>query len=178
MSDTQSYRDWREKKAQEEIDLHERLRAAVLTRQVEIYTDQRMLDFQGSPVHSAWDHVMPLMIAMVLALVVLLATGVAVGIVAMTVGALAHMLGIKHFIAWRIRARANEYVVQSAAHLNQLWTIGGLALYIPGGTEPPCIAPRGDWRRYVRRNLYDGSHPAPPEEEDDGEARDGEVLPP
>jgi hypothetical protein len=148
--------DWRARKAQEEAELHERVRAAVLTRQVEIYTDQRMLDFQGSPVHHAWDHLMPLMLLMLLALVVLLATGVAFGIVAMTLGALAHLLGIKHFVAWRIRRRAITYMLESAAHWNQLWKLGGVALYVPGGTEPPCLAPRGDWRKYVLRNLVEG----------------------
>lgn len=171
--------EWRAKKAQEEVDLHERVRAAVLTKQVEIYTDQRMLDFQGSPVHNAWDHLMPLMVLMLLALAVLLATGVAFGIVAMTLGALAHLLGIKHFIAWRIRARAVNYMLASAAHWNHLWQLGGVALYIPGGTEPPCMAPRSDWRKFARRNLYDPAHPAPAEVD---EAADGaaaqEVLPP
>lgn len=152
--------DWRARKAQEEAELHERVRAAVLTRQVEIYTDQRMLDFQGSPVHRAWDHLMPLMVLMLLALVVLLATGVAFGIVAMTLGALAHLLGIKHFVAWRIRSRAIAYMLESAAHWNHLWQLGGVALYVPGGTEPPCLAPRGDWRKYTLRNLAEGVAPA------------------
>ncbi|CAA7617527.1 conserved hypothetical protein [Magnetospirillum sp. LM-5] len=167
---------WRAKKAQEEADLHERLRAAVLTRQVEIYTDQRMLDFQGSPVHNSWDHIVPLMALMLLALAILLATGVAIGIVAMTIGALIHLLGIKYFIAWRIRARTTLYVLQSAAHWNQIWTMGGMAILFRGGAEPPCYAPRGDWRKFVRRTLYDFAHPAPPEvPEGDPEP---EILPP
>lgn len=172
--------DWRAKKAQEEAELHERVRAAVLTKQVEIYTDQRMLDFQGSPVHNVWDHLLPLMVLMLLALAILLATGVAFGIVAMTIGALAHLLGIKYYVAWRIRARAITYMLASAAHWNHLWQLGGVALYIPGGTEPPCMAPRSDWRKFVLRNLYDRAHPAPAEiaEAIAAEERQQEVLPP
>jgi hypothetical protein len=166
---------WRAKKAQEEADLHERLRAAVLTKQVEIYTDQRMLDFQGSPVHNSWDHIIPLMTLMILALAILLATGVAIGIVAMTLGALIHLLGIKYFIAWRIRGRTIGYVLQSAAHWNQVWTLGGMAILIRSGGEPPCYAPRGDWRKFVRRTLFDFAHPAPPGVTD---APEPEVLPP
>jgi hypothetical protein len=166
---------WRAKKAQEEVDLHERLRAAVLTGQVEIYTDQRMLDFQGSPVHNSWDHLIPLTALMLLALAVLLATGVAIGIVAMTLGALIHLLGIKYFIAWRIRTRTIAYVLQSAAHWRQIWTLGGIAILVRDGGEPPCYAPRGDWHKFVRRNLYDFAHPAPPEAE---ETPPVEVLPP
>lgn len=171
--------EWRAKKAREDEDLHERLHNAVLTRQVEVYTDQRMLDFQGSPVHNGWDHLMPLLVLMSLALAILLATGVAIGIVAMTLGALGHLLGIKHFIAWRIRARAKAYMLESAAHLNQLWQLGGIALVMMGSSEPPCLAPRGDWRKFVRRNLPADGQPvaAPDAQTDDGPAG-SEILPP
>ena len=171
--------EWRAKKAQEEVDLHERVRAAVLTGKVEIYTDQRMLDFQGSPVHNSWDHIVPLMVLMLGALAILLATGVAIGIVAMTIGALAHLLGIKHFIAWRIRGRTQEYVLRSVAHWNQIWTMGGMVIHYRDSGEVPCYAPKGDWRKFVRRNLYDFAHPAPVEAgEEPVAAAEGEVLPP
>ncbi|OJX68081.1 hypothetical protein [Magnetospirillum sp. 64-120] len=171
--------DWRNKKTEEAIALHERLRAAVLTKRVQIYTDQRMLDFQGSPVHNGWDHLMPLMVMMVVALVILLATGVAFGIVAMTIGALAHLLGIKHFIAWRIRTRATAYMLESAHHWHQLWHLGGIAIYMPESNEPPCLAPRGDWRRFAKRNLSDDPQAAQAADQDEPEdAPEGEVLPP
>lgn len=172
--------EWRAKKAREEEELHERLRAAVLARQVEVYTDQRMLDFRESPVHNAWDHLAPLLVLMLLALAILLATGVAVGIVAMTLGALGHLLGIKHFVAWRIRARAKHYMLASAAHLNHLWQLGGVALVVMGSSEPPCLAPRGDWRKFVRRNLPADGQPVPPPETAAAEELmpEQEILPP
>lgn len=171
--------DWRAKKAQEDEELHRRLRAAVQGRRVEIYTDQRMLDFQGSPVHNGWDHLAPLLGLMSLALAILLATGVAIGIVAMTLGALAHLLGIKHFVAWRIRARAKAYMLESAAHLNHLWHLGGVAVVMLGGSEPPCLAPRGDWRKFVRRNLPLDGQPGPPAETGAEElTANQEILPP
>lgn len=175
--------EWRNKKAREEEELHERLRAAMLSGRVEVYTDQRMLDFQGSPVHNSWDHLLPLLALMLLALAVLLATGVAVGIVAMTLGALAHLLGIKHFVAWRVRARARDYMLESAAHLQQLWHLGGIALVVVGGNEPPCLAPRGEWRKFVQRNLpAEGAPPPPPSspspEPEERTAPEQEILPP
>ncbi len=169
--------EWRAKKAQEDEQLHERLRAAVLSGQVEVYTDQRMLDFQGSPVHNSWDHLGPLLGLMSLALVILLSAGVAIGIVAMTLGALGHLLGIKHFVAWRIRARAKAYMLASTAHLHQLWHLGGIALVMQGGNEPPCLAPRGDWRKFVRRNLPAEGAP-PPEPEAAAEEVTQEILTP
>lgn len=171
--------DWRAKKAQEDDELHQRLCEAVHARRVEVYTDQRMLDFQGSPLHNAWDHLAPLLGLMLLALAVLLATGVALGIVAMTIGALGHLLGIKHFVAWRIRVRARDYLLRGTAHLNQLWQMGGLALVVMGGAEPPCLAPRGDWRKFVRRNLPAEGVLAPsPEPAAEEIFPDQEILPP
>ena len=170
--------DWRAKKAQEEDDLHQRLRDAIAAGRIEVYTDQRMLDFQGSPVHNGWDHLLPLLVLMVLALAILLATGVAIGIVAMTLGALGHLLGIKHFLAWRIRIRAKAYVQHSAAHLNQLWQLGGMALVLMNSSEPPCVAPRGDWRKFVRRNLPADGQPLPPDPLSEDEAAAQEILPP
>lgn len=173
--------EWRAKKAQEDEDLHERLRDAVLGRRIEVYTDQRMLDFQGSPIHNSWDHLMPLLVLMSLALAILLATGVAIGIVAMTFGALGHLLGIKHFVAWRIRMRAKAYLLESAAHLNHLWQLGGVAFVVLGSSEPPCVAPRGDWRKFVRRNLPVEGQPVPPPEaaaEELPAEPEQEILPP
>jgi hypothetical protein len=156
--------DWRARKAQEDEELHERLRSALAAGQMEIYTDQRMLDFQGSPVHNGWDHLLPLLVLMSLALAILLGTGVAIGIVAMTLGALGHLLGIKHYVAWRIRARAKAYILHSPAHLQQIWNLGGIAIVVVGGNEPPCLGPRGDWRKFLRRNLAPtGAMPVPPE---------------
>lgn len=145
--------DWRAKKALEDEQLHARLAAALRSDTVQFYTDQRMLDFQGSPIHNAWDQLAPLLVLMCLALAILLSTGVAIGIVAMTFGALGHLVGIKHFVAWRVRARARRYVLCSAIHLNYLWSLGGVVLVLKGGTELPCVAPRGDWRKFVTRNL-------------------------
>lgn len=171
--------EWRAKKAREEEELHAQLREAVQQRRVEIYTDQRMLDFQGSPIHNSWDHLAPLLILMSLALAVLLATGVAIGIVAMTLGALGHLLGIKHFVAWRIRLRAKAYMLESAAHLNHLWHLGGIAIVVKESSEPPCVAPRGDWRKFVRRALAGDGQLGPAGDESAELAAGGpEVLPP
>ncbi|MBX9634763.1 MAG: hypothetical protein K2X44_07250 [Magnetospirillum sp.] len=172
--------DWRAKKALEDEQLHERLGEAMLSGRVEFYTDQRMLDFQGSPVHNSWDHLAPLLVLMCLALAILLSTGVAFGIIAMTLGALGHLLGIKHLVAWRIRARARDYVLLSAAHLHQLWHLGGMVLVMKGSTEPPCVAPRGDWRKFVKRNLPAEGVSAPEPEAAAEEIIDAgqEILPP
>jgi hypothetical protein len=152
--------DWRERKGQEDTLLHEQLCAAVQAKRVEVFTDPRMLDFQGSPVHNAWDHLVPLIVLMTAALVILLATGVAIGIVAMTVCVFAHLLGNRYFVAWRLKTRTLAFLQLSAQHWQTVWQLGGVALVLKDVTnEAPCVAPKGDWRKFARRNL--GGTPEP-----------------
>ncbi|ARJ66418.1 hypothetical protein WV31_12455 [Magnetospirillum sp. ME-1] len=148
--------EWRERKGREEELLHEQLCAAIRAGQVQVYTDPRLLDFQGSPVHQHWDHLLPLTIESTLALVILLATGVATGIIAMTLCVLAHLYGNKYYVAWRLKTRALAYLMGNYQQFVTLWQLGGIALVVKGVNEAPCLAPKGDWRKFIRRNLGEG----------------------
>lgn len=151
--------EWRAKKSHEDDQLHQQLCTAVASGVVEIHTDQRMLDFQGSPVHSPWDHLVPLTALMLAALGVLLFAGVAIGIIAMTMGVFGHVYGVKYLVAWRIRQRAVEYMLASPGHWQQLWHLGGIVILVKG-TNEYCMAPKGDWRKFARRNLATGEREA------------------
>ena len=154
--------EWRERKGREEELLHEQLCAAIRAGQVQVYSDPRLLDFQGSPVHQHWDHLLPLTIEATLALVVLLATGLATGIVAMTLCVLAHLYGNKYYVAWRLKMRALAYLMGNYPQFVTLWQLGGIALVVKGVNEAPCLAPKGDWRKFIRRNLGEGEPQAQP----------------
>lgn len=145
--------EWRERKGREEEQLHEQLCAAIRAGQVQVYTDPRVLDYQGSPVHLHWDHLLPLTIEATLALVVLLAAGIATGIVAMTLCVLAHLYGNKYYVSWRLKSRALNYLMGNYLQFATLWQLGGIALVVKGVNEAPCLAPKGDWRKFIRRNL-------------------------
>lgn len=153
--------EWRERKGREEEQLHEQLCAAIRNGQVQVYSDPRLLDFQGSPVHQHWDHLLPLTIESTLALVILLATGVATGIIAMTLCVLAHLYGNKYYVAWRLKRRALAYLMGNYQQFVTLWQLGGIALVVKGVNEAPCLAPKGDWRKFIRRNLGEAEAQAP-----------------
>jgi hypothetical protein len=148
--------EWRDRKSREDEQLHDQLRGAVLAGRVQVFTDPRVLDFPGSPVHQHWDHLLPLTILMTLALIILLAAGVAVGIVVMTLCVLAHLFGNKYYVGWRLRMRAQGYILTDVIQFQTLWQMGGVAMATKGGNEPPCLAPKGDWRKFIRRNLGEG----------------------
>ncbi|RAU23702.1 hypothetical protein CU669_00935 [Paramagnetospirillum kuznetsovii] len=151
--------EWREKKHREDEQLHDQLRGAVTAGRVALFTDPKVLDFQGSPVHQHWDHLLPLTGLMTLALIVLLATNVVVGIVVMTLCTLAHVFGSRHYVAWRLKFRAQAYMLTDVIQFQTLWQMGGVAMVVKGGNEPPCLAPKGDWRKFIRRNLGEGEAP-------------------
>lgn len=147
---------WRAKKTREDDQLHERLATAIRAGRVQLFTDPAALDFQASPVHSPWDHLAPLIILMVLALLALLGFGIAIGIVAMTAAALAHLFGSKHYVAWMLKRRTAAYMLDNTLRWQAVWHLGGVALVLKGSSEPPCLAPKGDWRKFIRRNLGEG----------------------
>ena len=153
--------EWRARKADEDVQLHDRLRIAVLNNRVQLFTDARVLDRADSPVHSPWDHLVPLLALMLLALVILLATGVAFGIIAMTLGALLHLTCNRYLVAWRLKQRTAEFMMESVAHWQAVWQLGGVAAVLVGTNEPACFAPLGDWRKFARRNLPSGEEPPP-----------------
>jgi hypothetical protein len=152
--------DWRDRKGHEDDGLHEKLRVGLEVGRIQLYTDARMIDFDGSPVHCHWDHLLPLTGLMTLALVILLAGGLALGIIAMTLFVMVYLLGNRYYVAWRLRTRTVAYLCQDVAHVQALWRLGGIALVVPGAGEPPCVAPKGDWRKFVRRHFGEAV-PAP-----------------
>ena len=145
--------EWQTRKVEETEELHKRLMLALRAAKVDLVTDARMLDHSGSPVHSPWDHLAPLLGLMLLALVILLSAGMAFGIVAMFFCAIIHLMGNRYYVAWRIQQRTNQFVQYSAAHWQTVWDAGGLAIVVKGSGELPCFAPTGDWRKFVRRLL-------------------------
>ncbi len=133
--------------------LYGKLQTAIRSGHVVVYTDQHQLSFQGSPVHRSEDHLIPLLVTMGFALLLLLLGGLLAGLAGMALGAVLHWAGASHFVAWRIRTRTQAYLLSGLRSLEALWKMGGVAVGMKDSNEPPCLAPRGDWRRFVRRNL-------------------------
>jgi hypothetical protein len=151
--------EWQARKAEEAEALHDRVVAAVHSGRADLVTDARMLDHGGSPVHSPWDHLVPLLGLMMTAMIILLAAGMAFGVVAMFLGAVIHLLFTRYYVAWRIQHRTLAFVMQSLAHWQAVWDNGGVALVVKGSGEKPCFAPTGDWKKFVRRLLPQEGEP-------------------
>lgn len=134
--------DWR---------LHDAIRIAVLAGRLEVKTDGLHLHKPDSPLYVAWDHLAPLLVLMVAALLVLLLGGLAMGLVAMTLAILAYIFGMRWWINVQIQRRALDAMLRNAHNWNVIWEYGGVALVLRGDFGPPCIAPACDWRIFARR---------------------------
>jgi hypothetical protein len=163
--------EYKTRKTHEAEQAHDQIRAAVAAGRVRIYADANALSYEGSPVHSPWDHLAPLLAFMVLALIVLLAAGLAAGLVAMTLAAVMHLTCGRYYVSWRLQRRVEAFILHSLAQWQTLWDLGGVAIALVAGHEAPCVAPAGDWRKFVRRNFpAEGPPPPPPAAEPaDGE---------
>ena len=171
--------EWQARKNEETEELHERLINAICAGRVDLVTDARMLDHSGSPVHSPWDHLGPLLGLMLLAMVILLSAGMAFGIVAMFFCAIIHLMGNRYYVAWRIQMRTNQFVQYSPAHWLAVWDAGGLAIVVKGSGELPCFAPTGDWRKFVRRLIpAEGAAPQPTQSQPQPQPQPVRAAPP
>lgn len=146
--------------AQEE-QLHQALRAAFQTKKLAIRTDGLHLAKPDSPVYHAWDQLGPLMVLMVTAMAVMLLTGIAIGLGAMTVAILIYIFGMRGWVSFRIQQRIEDLGLRTVGAWKILWKYGGIALVRndPLGTVP-CVAPKGDWRAFMRRLESDFNPPA------------------
>lgn len=140
----------------EDQTLHDALRTAVLSGRLELKTDGLHLHKPDSPVYGAWDHLAPLLVMMTVSLLVLLLSGLALGLAAMTAAILLYIFGMRWWIDLRVQRRTLDAVLRNAHNWDLLWRYGGMALVRKGGFEKPCVAPNDDWRSFAR-GLIGGS---------------------
>lgn len=133
--------------------LHDVLCTAHRTGLVTLATDPAALARPGSPVHSEWDSLGPLLLLMLGNLGVLVFTGLAGGIASMAVSVPVLLLGLRRWVAYRIGQRATALLRAGPEALDALWGGGGVALILRGPRPQSCLAPKGNWRRFVRDTL-------------------------
>lgn len=145
--------DWQAQQAQEELDLFERLRTALLNGNVTLLPDVQVLGNRDSPLYNVWDQLAPLLAMMSLSLLILLFGGLVSGLVAMAVAALVQVFLVPFLVRWLLSQRLLKIMLLNIDHWEHLWRLGGVYLTTRSAIEPPCFAPRGDWRKFTRRIL-------------------------
>lgn len=139
--------------------LHALIRAAYRGKRLDIQIDPLRLNRADSPVYNMWDNLLPLLLLMGLGMAALLLGGLFAGMAAMMVVVFIQVFGLRLLIGHQLRGRTVEAVLRNAHNLNVLWAFGGIALLRKGPPEDTCVAPAGDWRRFVRRYFVDNAAP-------------------
>ena len=145
--------DWQAQQAQEELDLFERLRTSLLDGTVTLLPDLQVLGCKDSPLYNVWDQLAPLLVMMSLAMLVLLFGGLVAGLVAMAAATLIQVFMVPFWVRWCLSQRMLKIMLLNIDHWMHVWSLGGVCLTTRSAIEPPCFAPRGDWRKFTRRVL-------------------------
>ena len=145
--------DWQAQQAQEEMDLFDRLRTALLSGSVTLQPDVQVLGTRDSPMYNVWDQLGPLLAMMSVSLLILLFGGLVVGLIAMAAATTVQVFLVPFWVRWCLSQRLLKIMLLNIDHWEHLWKLGGVYLTTRSAIEPPCFAPRGDWRKFTRRVL-------------------------
>ncbi len=104
-------------------------------------------------VGNLWELLLPLQALAIFTLLVLIFWGVAAGVAALLVTAFVLVGPVQWFIRAQVRRRAVTLALRDAETFQRMWQAGGLVLGVSGLRHLRCPAPKGDWRRFVDRNL-------------------------
>lgn len=135
------------------------MQAAYRAKRIDFYIVFEKLNRQGSPVFSPWDNLTPLLLLMFASLAVLLSLGVIAGIACMFITMGAYLFFIRYWVSHRLHERLVRIALHDVRHFQLCWRFGGFAIGLRD-TKEGCMAPDGDWRKFVRRHLQ------PPIQED------------
>ena len=128
------------------------MQAAYRAKRIDLFVSFEKLNRQGSPVFNAWDNLTPLLVLMLASLAVLLSLGVIAGIGCMFITILAYLMLIRFWVAHRLHGRLVQIALLDSRRFQACWKFGGFALVLVD-TKEACMAPDGDWRKFVRRHL-------------------------
>lgn len=145
--------DWQAQQVQEELNLFDWLRTALLKGHVTLLPDIQILGHKDSPFYNVWDQLGPLLIMMTIAMFVLLFSGLVAGIIAMAAATLFQIFIVPFWVRWCLSQRLLEIMLINFDQWVRLWSLGGVYLVTRSAIEPPCFAPRGDWRKFTRRVI-------------------------
>lgn len=149
--------------------LHAALAKAIAEGRVTVFLEIARLNTTRSPVFVIWDSVLPLVALLTLSMVTLLFWGLLAGIAAMVATVFYQLLLHRHVLARRLHARTMTWAARGAQTWEALWSFGGIGLSLRDLPEIGCMAPRGDWRKFValyvmREERMEKPPEAPPTE--------------
>ncbi|MBF0391748.1 MAG: hypothetical protein HQL38_03605 [Alphaproteobacteria bacterium] len=132
--------------------LHAALAKAIAEGRVSVFLETARLNTPRSPVFRISDTVAPLVVLGSLSLLTLLFFGLIAGMAAMVATVLYQLLLHRHVVTQLLLARTLTLAARGAHAWEVLWTFGGVGLTLRDLPEIGCLAPRGDWRKFV--GLY------------------------
>lgn len=141
-------------------DAHAILLRARAADRVELFSDPAVLNRPGSPVFSPLDVYVPPVVLLASSLTLLFAVGLIAWLVALVLVLGYQMYLARRVVEWRLHRRTVRAAFAGPQNFALLWNLGGIAIALKGWPERNCVAPAGDWRKFVADYL-DTDAPAP-----------------
>jgi hypothetical protein len=133
--------------------LFEALKKAYDDGDIHVATNFSILNQPGSPVYSAFDNIMPLLIMVIASLGIMLLFKLIVGIFVMIGAVLVHLFAVRPFVAHHMHNRLVEILFASPDHWKAMWKYGGFTIGVHDKDNALCVAPSGDWRVFADKHL-------------------------
>ncbi len=133
--------------------LFDALKKAYDDGDIHVATNFSILNQPGSPVYSAFDNIMPLLIMVIASLGIMLLFKLIVGIFVMIGAVLVHLFAVRPFVAHHMHNRLVDILFASPDHWKAMWKYGGFTIGVHDKENALCVAPTGDWRVFADRHL-------------------------
>ncbi len=133
--------------------LFDALKKAYDDGDIHVATNFSILNQPGSPVYSAFDNIMPLLIMIIASLGIMLLFKLIVGIFVMIGAVLVHLFAVRPFVAHHMHNRLVEILFASPDHWKAMWKYGGFTIGVHDKENALCVAPTGDWRAFADKHL-------------------------
>jgi hypothetical protein len=133
--------------------LFEALKKAYDDGNIHVATNFSILNQPGSPVYSAFDNIIPLLIMVIASLGIMLLFKLIVGIFVMIGAVLVHLFAVRPFVAHHMHNRLVEILFASPDHWKAMWKYGGFTIGVHDKDNALCVAPSGDWRVFADKHL-------------------------
>jgi hypothetical protein len=131
-----------------DFDAHRLLAQAHAEGRVRVHLDTSLLARPASPAYDALDVFVPALVLMCSSLTLLFAFGLVEWIVALSLILVYQLVGAPLLVRVRARRRAWRAVFDVGG-FDRLWRYGGIALVATAQPDQCCVAPSGNWKKFV-----------------------------
>ncbi len=135
--------------------IYQALVRAINHDKLRIYMDYGKINRPQSPLYDPWECLLPILVPILLGIVLMWLVGVLFGLLFIIGMILIYSNVIRKRINALLIQRTKDYITSSYENCCELWAFGGVVLVNAENKQIGCVAPDGDWKKFVINNYAD-----------------------